>query len=119
MYDRTCVDCGATFKAKSKSALYCTTCRKKHMGYTKAKRRTNLHKQEIVCEDRFVKTLLKLMAEHDLTICQTAKSMGLSATGFNNWIYGTGTPNMKSLIRLSKFFNVSIDYLVFGDDKKR
>lgn len=114
-----CVDCGATFEAKSKNALYCPTCRNSRKGYRKAKRISNSEKQEkTICENKFVQTLLKLIAENDLTICQTAKNMGLSATGFNNWIYGTGTPNMNSLIRLSKYFNVSIDYLVFGEDKR-
>lgn len=112
-----CVDCGATFEAKTKSALYCPICRKKRMGYKKAKRRSNFHKQKIVYKDKFVPTLLKLMAENNLSICQTAHSMGLSNTGLNNWIYGAGTPNMKSLIKLSKFFGVSIDYLVFGEEK--
>lgn len=114
-----CVDCGATFEAKSKNALYCPTCRNARKGYKRAKRKIKAQDiKEFNCDNKFVNTLLKLIAERGLSICQASKAMGLGATGFNNWLYGAGTPNMKSLIIISKFFDVSIDYLVFGEERK-
>lgn len=67
------------------------------------------------CVDVFLDTVLKLIKDKKLSINQTEIRAGLGKGTIYNWLYKSGKPNIISLIKLSKFFNVSIDYLVFGD----
>lgn len=47
---------------------------------------------------------------------EVAKATGISLNAFTAWNKGDTKPGLKPLIKISKYFNVSLDWLVFGDD---
>jgi transcriptional regulator with XRE-family HTH domain len=49
---------------------------------------------------------------------QVGKELGISSASFTKWKNGS-TPTVDALIKLSEYFDVSIDYLVFGDKAER
>lgn len=67
------------------------------------------------CDNKFVETLQSLMDKSNLSVRSTEKLAGLGSSSIYNWTDKGSNPNMASLIKLAKLFNVSIDYLVFGD----
>lgn len=66
-------------------------------------------------EDIFLDNVLRLIKDNNLSVSQAEKMAGLGKGSIYNWIYKSGKPNITSVIKLSKLFNVSIDFLVFGD----
>ena len=60
----------------------------------------------------FKDNLKMLRQEKGIGQVELAKKLGVSKGIISLWENGLREPNMSSLIRLSKFFNVSIDYLV-------
>lgn len=63
----------------------------------------------------FVETVKKLLKENNLSIEKLMKEINLSETNFYRWQRGNNKPSMSSIIAISKFFDVSIDYLVCGE----
>lgn len=45
-----------------------------------------------------------------------AKAIGLSLSIFTIWNKGNAKPGLKQLVKVAQYFNVSLDWLVFGDD---
>ena len=45
-----------------------------------------------------------------------AKAIGLSLSIFTIWNKGNAKPGLKQLVKVAQNFNVSLDWLVFGDD---
>lgn len=45
-----------------------------------------------------------------------AKAIGLSLSIFTIWNKGNAKPGLKQLVKIAQYFNVSLDWLVFGDD---
>ena len=65
----------------------------------------------------FIKDRLKeLRKENNLTQKQVARILNKSETGYASWEQGLSEPNINDLILLSKYYNVTIDYLVGKDD---
>jgi len=60
----------------------------------------------------FGQTLKDLRKEKGLGQVELAKILNMSKGIISLWENGLREPGMNSLISLSKFFNVSIDYLV-------
>ena len=60
----------------------------------------------------FAKNLKLLRQEKNLGQVELAKQLKVSKGIISLWENGLREPNMSSLIALSKFFGVSIDYLV-------
>lgn len=60
--------------------------------------------------------LKELRKENNLTQKQVAKILNKSETGYASWEQGLSEPNINDLILLSKYYNVTIDYLVGKDD---
>ena len=60
----------------------------------------------------FKDNLKMLRKEKGIGQVELAKKLGVSKGIISLWENGLREPNMSSLIQLSKFFNVSIDYLV-------
>ncbi len=60
----------------------------------------------------FKDNLKTLRIEANLGQVELAKKIGVSKGIISLWENGLREPNMSSLISISKFFNVSIDYLV-------
>lgn len=64
----------------------------------------------------------KLLDENNLTAYKVSVETGISQTAFSNWKVGRTKPELKSLITLSKYFNVPIEYFTEGgaeNDKTR
>ena len=62
--------------------------------------------------------LKKEMKVKGLTISHLSKECGISRTTIHNWIQGIGpsASNIPSLVKLCLYFNVSLEYLLFGKE---
>ncbi len=60
--------------------------------------------------------LRELRKEKSLTQKEVAKILNKSETGYASWEQGLAEPSINDLIILSRFYNVSIDYLVGATD---
>ncbi len=67
-------------------------------------------------ENIFANNLKLLRQEKNLGQVELAKAIGVSKGIISLWENGLREPNMSSLIALSKYFCVSIDYLVGLED---
>lgn len=63
-------------------------------------------------ENKFKDNLKELRIEKNLGQIELAKELGVSKGIISLWENGLREPNMYSLIKLAKFFNVTIDELV-------
>lgn len=53
-----------------------------------------------------------LREAHGITQAELARSLSLTRGGVNSWEQGLSTPSPASIVELSKYFNVSTDYLL-------
>ena len=60
--------------------------------------------------------LFELRTEKELSQRDMAKAMNISQGTYNNWENSNTQPSIEQLIALSKFFGVSVDYLVGNSD---
>ncbi len=63
--------------------------------------------------------LRDLREDHDLTQTEVAKMLGMSQTGYSKYETGENDIPTDVLIKLAKFYNTSIDYLLGQTDSKR
>nr|WP_306420487.1 transcriptional regulator [Bacillus licheniformis] len=49
-----------------------------------------------------------------LPMMEVAEQLGLSRTAYANYEYGKREPNLETLIKLSDYYGVSLDYLIKG-----
>lgn len=63
----------------------------------------------------FSQTLRQLRKDAGLTQEQLAKEVGVSKSSINMYERGEREPSYKTLEKISKFFNLSIDYLLLDD----
>lgn len=61
--------------------------------------------------------LQELRKEKGLTQEELAEALFVSRTAISKWESGRGVPNIESLKAISKFFSVSIDELLSGEEK--
>ena len=66
----------------------------------------------------FWSILIELCSQRNMKPNQVGKELGISSASFTKWKNGS-TPTVDALIKLSEYFDVSIDYLVFGDKAER
>lgn len=64
----------------------------------------------------FHEKLQQLRLQHNLTQEQLAEQLYVSRTAVSKWESGRGYPNIDSLKSISKFFSVSIDDLLSGEE---
>ena len=57
---------------------------------------------------------IKLCDEHEISPNPLGRKLGISSGIFSRWKTGA-MPSTEMLIKLSQYFDVSIDYLLFGD----
>lgn len=67
-------------------------------------------------ENKFSLRLKELRQERGVRQIELAKKLEVSKGIISLWENGLREPNMYSLIKLAKFFNVTIDYLVGLED---
>lgn len=65
----------------------------------------------------FWSILIELCKRKNMKPNQVGKELGISSASFTKWKNGS-TPTVDALIKLSGYFNVSIDYLVFGKSSR-
>jgi len=66
--------------------------------------------------------MLRLMYERrkkSLTQTQLADVIGVSRITINKWETGKSTPSVEMLLKLSEYFNVSVDYLLGITEKEK
>ncbi len=64
----------------------------------------------------FNEKLQRLRNKADLTQEELAEKLYVSRTAISKWESGRGYPNIDSLKTISKFFNVTIDELICGEE---
>ena len=67
-------------------------------------------------ENKFALRLKELRQERGIGQIELAKKLEVSKGIISLWENGLREPSMYSLIKLAKFFNVTIDYLVGLED---
>lgn len=60
----------------------------------------------------------KLLQEFNVSTYKVAKETGVSQTTFSNWKSGRSVPKTDALQKIADYFNVSLDYLTTGEEKK-
>ena len=60
-----------------------------------------------------------LRVDHDLKQKQVAEHLGMSQTGYSKYEVGTNDIPTQILIRLARFYDVSIDYLLGETDNPK
>ena len=63
-------------------------------------------------ENDFKEKLKTLRKEKGLGQVELAKELGVSKGTISLWENGLREPNMSSLVRIAKYFEVSVDFLV-------
>ncbi len=58
-----------------------------------------------------------LMKQNNMTQKKLSEEIGMSRAIIGNYINGLNFPNSEALAKLSKLFQVSTDYLIFGDEQ--
>lgn len=61
----------------------------------------------------FWSTLIELCNQKNMKPNQVGKELGISSASFTKWKNGS-IPTVDALIKIAGYFNVSIDYLVYG-----
>ena len=65
--------------------------------------------------ENFGKRLFKIQEKNDLTDRQMAKLLGIYEDEYVDLVYGDKEPNMRVLNNIKSHFQVSIDYLLYGE----
>ena len=60
----------------------------------------------------------KLLDERKLKNSDIARATGLSNAILSDWKRGKTTPKSDSMIKIADFLNVSVDYLMTGEDNR-
>lgn len=61
-------------------------------------------------------TLRDLSRKQKKSQLQLANYLGYSKGAVSQWYNGLTEPNVETLVRISKFFNVSLNYLLTGEE---
>ena len=68
-------------------------------------------------EYRLPETLRKLMKKKNITQRNLAMQMNISPFAVHKWLNFKCMPSVFSVMEIAKIFNVTIDYLIYGDKK--
>lgn len=66
-----------------------------------------------------VDRILSLLKERDIRASQLARETGLSSGLISQWKKGLQTPSAKSLQKIADYFDVSVDFLLTGEEPKK
>ena len=62
------------------------------------------------------KRLVELKNSSGMSGTQLATMFGISSTSFTDWRKGKGKPSVETLTKFAEYFNVSMDWIVFGKE---
>lgn len=65
-------------------------------------------------QTKLVLNLKKLLQDSRITASKLSRETGVPTTTISNWLAGQSPKNIKQIYQVSRFFNVSIEELVFG-----
>ncbi len=63
-----------------------------------------------------LKRVYKLMDRENIKPTQLAKTLNMSTSTFTDWGKGKGSPSLKAVMQFSEYFDVTLDYLVYGKE---
>lgn len=63
-------------------------------------------------QEIFIKRLIELMEEKDMTQCELANLIGTTNVTISRYINGDRNPRIEIIVKIAEVFNVSIDYLL-------
>lgn len=66
----------------------------------------------------FIDNLLKILDERKIKKSELCKKTNIPKTNINNWENGS-QPALDKVIKIAEELNVTIDYLVYGEEKKQ
>ena len=66
-----------------------------------------------------LKRVYDLMEKAEIKPTQLSKELGMSTSTFSDWAKGKGSPSLKAVMQFAEYFDVSLDYLVYGKDMQR
>ena len=69
-------------------------------------------------EYKLPEVLRKLLDENKMSYSDLADKICLSERPIGEWLADRGRPSLMSLMSLAWAFDVSIDYLVYGEDEE-
>lgn len=67
---------------------------------------------------RLDKILSKLLQEHGISARELARQTGLPQSTLNNYLSGRGPTKPEQILAIAKYFNVSMELLLFGEDDR-
>lgn len=68
---------------------------------------------------QFNERLKALREDNDITQTELAKAVNVTQRNISFYETGTNEPDIKTIIALAKFFNVSTDYILGLSDKRK
>lgn len=60
----------------------------------------------------------RLCKERDVTPYKVGKETGIATSTLSDWKKGKSTPKQNKLMKIADYFNVSLDYLMTGEEPK-
>ena len=64
----------------------------------------------------FLERTKELIGKSGITEKQLTAELGISNSSFTDWRKGKGKPSLETVVKISDYFHVSIDYLVRGKE---
>lgn len=64
------------------------------------------------------KILEKLLKEYDISARELARQVGIPQSTLNNYLSGRGPTKPEQIWAIAKYFNVSMELLLFGEDDR-
>ena len=61
--------------------------------------------------------MLAILESNDIKPKQITRELGISNSSFTDWGKGKDSPSVKILSKFAERFDVSLDYLVFGEER--
>lgn len=66
-------------------------------------------------EESFIDRLERLLEEKNFQKKDLAEAVGISRTGISTWRVSGALPRADIAIKIARFLNVSVEYLILGD----
>lgn len=60
----------------------------------------------------------ELLQKHGVSTYRVSKETGIAQSVFSSWKNGISTPKQDKMQKLADYFNVSLEYLMTGEEKK-
>lgn len=61
--------------------------------------------------------MISIMKQHGINAKKLTEELNISSSSFTDWSKGKGTPSLDKLVKFADYFDVSLDYLVYGKEK--